>query len=203
MDRHENCYKADEEMVAIRSVLYEIYMQATRKDRASIDKPYLITDLEIIAAKAKKYIDGIGQRSEDASIPHPIDSPRKQQEQVLALIDDARRSENRIQSVIAARELALDEAESDLAYISRHRKDLERELATIREGVTEAAREELVKPDELAITAAIVHMEQGVERTGEIPSKESTQEAVKPLLGGLPSNEQVRAAAHLGVRGDE
>jgi hypothetical protein len=38
-------------------LLLDIRSQATRKDRASEDKPYLLTDLEIIARKAQQALD--------------------------------------------------------------------------------------------------------------------------------------------------
>lgn len=41
----------------LRQAIYDIWMQATRKDRGTEDKPYLITDLEIVARKARDILD--------------------------------------------------------------------------------------------------------------------------------------------------
>lgn len=172
-----------------RQDLYDIYSQATRKDRATEDKPYLVTDLEIIAAKSKKLLD-----ENDLRIVGPSGaewSATDEQRRILDLISDTRRSEDRIRSVVASRELALDEAEADLHHTQNHRSLLERKLEQIQEEIHAQAKKRLAdgvteEPTAIDVEASLIQME----REGEVRR-------------GMPSNEEVRAAAHLGVRGDE
>lgn len=91
-------------------------------------------------------------------------TPTASQRQLLDAISDCESRMTRLDSVAAARALALDEAEADLSRERAHKKRLEGELAASREGAAEAFRD---------------------------------------TRRGMPSNEEVRAAAHLGVRGDE
>jgi hypothetical protein len=60
------------------------------------------------------------------------------QRQILDLISDDERSLIRLESIVAARELALDEAEADHARVQTHKRELEAQLAVLRGEAAEA-----------------------------------------------------------------